>query len=252
MSELTPEQKYYRTKRREVYLRWAVGVAAAIVVFLLIRGCNNQRAANEAYNAIKDTLQSVLADTARTNAIARSLRAENADLDLNIADLVEDLQLTKGALIDESDRADKLAVAYKRARAEKDTVQMLSNCDSLANQHWILLARQWKEDSIDTELHNAFRASIKNLTAQSDNFEKSYKKCLAAVTFASGELPKLEPRGQWFLTGGGFMAGPVFGGTGGFTHVTKKSLLLSAEGMLTNYGPGAMAKVGLLLGAKRR
>lgn len=232
-------------------------VGVVVIIFLLWKGCQNSKSANESYKAIKDTLQSVLDDTARVQGEARRLKHENADLDLHIADLVADLQTTRGVLIDESDKAKNLALRLKEAKANmlithRDTIEYIDGCDSLAEINlWlnsVYNTEKWKSNQLDS-LYTKILQNKDSITAI---WQKAYNECIRAAEFAVAELPKIKPTGQWFGTGGGFVSGPIFGATGGITHITKKQLLISGKGMLTNRGAGGMIEVGVPLNFKRK
>lgn len=252
MPQLTPEEKYYRTKR---YILIGSVVVIVVIALLWWNGCQKGKEAIDsklAYNLIKDTLQSVLDDTARIYGENRRLRYEANDLDLHIADLVADLQMTKGALIDKSDIADRLAREVKKAKANKDTSTQLEKCDSLADAVFVQRNQINQMLVVDARKDSLHTLKIKNLEAQRDNFERGYDSCKNAVKFASAELPKIEPTGKVYITGGGLLNGPVFGGTGGFTHISKKNRLIAGKAMYTNYGWGGLIELGLPLNFKRK
>lgn len=252
MTDTTPEDKFYTAKKREIYLRWLLIVVTAVFVFLWIRGYKEGEDAAIAYKAIQDTLQSVLDDTARVHGEARRLKHENADRDLHIADLVADLQATRGALIDESDKASRLSFEVKKAKANKDTVRYYEKCDSLADQnriknnHIIDLVKKYGLQE------NAYQERIRNADSLSKHLEFSYDSCKNAVKFAKTELPKIKPKGRVCAVVTGVVDGGILGIGGGFTYISPNSILIGVKGYATNLGSLYTVEFGVPLNFKRK
>lgn len=253
MTETTPEQLYW--KGRLIAHRITVivfALAIAILVIMLMRGCKNQSAAIEAYNSIKDTLKMFMGDTARNRAIARAYKKENADLDLRIAELIEQKNIATRALIEKENKIISLAGEVKRANEKKDTPTLVNRCLELADS--VQYYRTWLDETwaYETELDKKQEERIRKADSLAAHWERAYNGCERVAEYISNNLQAVKPTGKWYATGGGFNSGPVFGGTGGITHVSKKGLLIAGKGMITNYGPGAMVEVGLPLGLKRK
>lgn len=247
MADTDPKTKYYQTKTVLLVISFT---GIIILAFSLLRSCGEEQSASVAYNKIKDTLQSVLDDTARVYGENRRLRYEAADMDLHVADLVADLNTTKGALIEESDEKRRLAAEVKKAKMNKDTPAYYLHCDSLAkaydrqNEYMLEVFSQFDQ------INNARKEQIRNLEKQRDLFERAYDSCKNAVVAAVSELPKLRPAGKWYIDIAA-MAGPFGGVGGGITHIDKKETKYTANGMATRYGPAVFGSVGLPIGRKK-
>lgn len=238
----TPEQKYYKTKNVLLIISF---VGIVILAFVLLKKCGSEKAASIAYDNIKNRLNAVLDDSAKAKQESEAMKKDIQQLDTALADSKANEDLMHSALVEKSNKADRLERQLQKAKLDKDTVTIMAMADTCCaeNSLWkikvnALVAGQKLTDSL-------YKLIVKKADSLGRHWERKYDSCLSAVLFSSTELPKLEPKGQWFGTGGGFVSGPVFGATGGITHITKKQLLISAKGVLTNYGPGGMVEVGM-------
>lgn len=247
MTPLTEDQKLARTKRRMIYVKAGGAIAVIFLIFFAYQGCQKSKNTQLAYNEIKDSLKKVLADTARIQEKNRMLEYENKDLDLHIADLVADLQLTKGALIDESDKTLRLSNEVKKAKATHDTVKYYLHCDSLAEENSNL--RNWLEEgwAYETKRDSLQDAQLKNMQTQRDNFESAYNDCKKAVKFTVAELPQIKPKGRMIANVGGIISGPIWGVGGGLQYIFENGLSIRADVMATNHGLISIGSIGVPL-----
>lgn len=251
MPELTPEQKYYRTKRREIYLRWAVVIGAAIIIFLSIRGCQIERAATAAYDQIENVLKNTLAQDKKIRDSSKNLEKEKAALDSTVADLIADRDMLQGALIDDADKMKRLAAEVKSAKANRDTVRYIEKCDSLAEESIKkdeFLKKAWAQVA---KVDGTRLAQIENMRRQRDLWRRGYDSCMGAVNKVDSLLPQIKPRGKVYIDGA-VKFGSITGAGGGLSYVDNKGNKFSAKAYATNVGPVYEAGYGRLLSFKRK
>lgn len=226
-------------------------VGVIILAFFLYQSCGKEKAASAAYNNIKDTLQYVLDDTARVHGEARRLKYENDDLDRHISDLVADLQLTRGALIDESDKVLWLSSEVKKAKANKDTARYIEKCDSLADEYAEL--NNYVNDLIGVHerVNAVVMERIKKSDSLSKHWESAYIQCKNAVVVAVTELPKIEPKGKMYIDITG-MTGPVTAVGGGFGYMDKNGRMISGDVLISGHGPIYQLRLSAPLSLKRK
>lgn len=253
MTEITPEQKYYRTRRREVYFRWAFVASLVVIAWLFLkRGCGEAKESKLAYVAIEKRLKSVIGDSARLEAEVRGLKNAKEDMDLRTADYIADLLLTKDALFESEGSRSRLAAEVKKAKASKDTASYIAHCDSLAEESEKkdgFLQKAWAQARA---IDSARKEQIKNVEKQRDVYKQGYESCLSAVVFSVAELPKIKPRGKLCAVVSGIGSGPLLGIGGGFTYVTKTKVLIGAKAYATNQGLLTTLEFGVPLNFKRK
>lgn len=248
MTELTPEQKYYRTKR---ILLLSLVVALVIIVLTQIQRCNGERDAIT-YDKIQDTLKATLADNERIQAVARSKEAEANEAKLRHAEILEEKNVLQQEVFHLTGENDRLSIIIKKAKADKDTATVFVYVDTLLLQNQLLGDKVTALAQKQHESDSLYELRLDSASSLITYWENHYNGCISTMKFVTTQLPKLVPHGKVYLTGGAFDAGPIFGGTGGITYVTKKGLFVSGKGMITTQGPGGMVEVGVLLNFKRK
>jgi hypothetical protein len=251
MKEPTEQEKYFKTKRLFII---SIAALFIIVCLLLVDRCNKGKEIGDAktsYAKIEDALKNVLSQDKHVRKYADSLEKGKRELELNVADLLADREIIRVALIAESDKAKRLSLAVKKAKESKDTGAYITNCDSLSGAYFDLLARQWTQDSIDIEMHNVFRAHIRNVEAQRDNWRRGYDSCLSAVKTADNLLPDIKPKSKFYIDGKALF-GAITGAGGGFSLVDTKGNKFSVTASATTSGPLYEATYGRLLNFKKR
>lgn len=247
MSEVTRKINYSRLTN----VLLIIGIAVLLV--FLIRSCGNEKSASIAYNKIRDTLQSVLDDTARINGENRRLLYEAADMDLHVSDLVADLTMTKGALIDESNKSIELARRLKGRPiiTHRDTLLYMDGCDSLSEavitQGFQIKYLKRLSDSLEY-----YHVQVENnLKAQRDNFKFGYDSCKNAVRGAVTELPKLEPKSKVYfdITG---MAGAITAFGGGLGYMDANGRIINADVLVSGHGNIYQLRLATPLNFKRK
>lgn len=251
MPELNHEQKYYRTKRRELYLRYAVVIGSAIIIFLSIRGCQKERAATAAYDQIEGALKNMLAQDKKIRDSSKNLEKENASLESTVADLIADRDMLQGALIDDADKMKRLSAEVKAAKAIRDTVRYFEKCDSLAEESQKkdeFLKKAWGQVA---KVDSARLAQIENMKKQRDLWHRGYDSCMSAVNKVDSLLPQIKPRRKLYIDGA-VKFGSITGAGGGLSYADNKGNKFSAKAYATNVGPVYEAGYGRLLSFKRR
>jgi hypothetical protein len=251
MNPLTEEEKLARTKRRMIYLKVGGGVAAIVIIFFMYQGCQKSKNTQLAYDQIRDSLQKIINDTARMQGEARRLKYENADLDLHIADLVADLQMTKGALIDEGDKRQRLSNEVKAAKAKRDTISYFEKCDSLADENIFLRDALLHNDSVVKKILSLTDQRIKKSDSLANSWKLAYDECIRITEFVASELPKVKPKSKLYIDGAA-MTGYVNAIGGGLSLVDTKGNKFAVKYMLTNVKPIYQVEYGRLLSFKRK
>lgn len=249
MSRLTPEQKYYRTKR--TLLLVSVG-ALVIIVLVLLQKCNEGKSAQLAYDAIDQRLNNVVDDSARIKGLLDEERKKTNDLELTIAEMTSNLVLTSNALVDASEKNKQLGVAYKKARAQRDTVTSFILCDSLVSENENISALLTSANSQVTAINELRKEEKRGLQNQINILQSAYDSCLSAVVFTKKELPAIKPKGKLCAVVSGIGSGPLLGIGGGFTLVTKNHVLIGAKAYATNQGLLTTVEFGVPLNFKRK
>lgn len=244
----TEIEKYYKTKR---LLLIGIVLLAIVVIFLVWKGCQQSKNAAAKYALIKDTLQSVIDDTARINAEAKKMSQQIGDLELDLADVVADREVMQGALIDKSDKADRLASELKAAKAKKDTVKYFEKCDSLADE--VTGLRTYLEDQARFQrgVDSAYTALLAKERSLRDLYRFSYDSCKKAAIAANTALPAIKPRGKWYIDGAA-VTGFITGAGGGVSHTDTKGNHFGAKFIPTTTKPLYMVEYGRLLSFKRK
>lgn len=248
MPELTPEEKYYRSK---ITSRITFVAALIVIALLLWRQCENKLGANERIQLLQDSLQKAIADTSRIYAIARGYKTQAEDMGLRYAEADADKRLLQKELIVKSDEADRLHIAVAKAKVEKDTIKLLTYIDTLSLSNKLLSLRvrqlitaQQKSDSIQNR-----RLEISDSLA--NHWGNSYKGCVQTLEFVAGELPKIKPKGKLYIDGA-VKFGAVTGAGGGLSYADNKGNKFSAKAYSTNVGAVYEAGYGRVLSFKRK
>lgn len=255
MTELTPEQQYWslKLKAQRFKLIGIALIAIGALLFFLVRSCGREQEAGIAYNAIRDTLQSVLDDTARVNAEARRLRHEKEDIDLKLADAIAEKDLWQDASMENAEKAKRLSLEVQKAKTQKDTPAYYKNCDELAQTNLILEGQLQEQMDASQVAASFYVASLKLMDSTAKRWEDAYRKCLKPVEFVAAELPKLEPKGKWYVDIAGMSGGAIIGAGGGLTYVDKNDRMYTVDVLGTNYKPVVLGKVGVpLLGRRKK
>lgn len=254
MTELTPEQHYWRIRSQDRYkMIVLVIIAIGVFIFALSRGCANENKSAIAYKAIRDSLQKVLDDTARVNAEARRLRHEKEDIDLKLADAIAEKDLWQDASMENAEKAKRLALEVQKAKSQKDTPAYYKNCDELAQTNLILEGQLQEQMDASQVAGSFYAASLKIMDSTAKRWEDAYRKCLKPVEFVAAELPKLEPKGKWYVDIAGMSGGAIIGAGGGLTYVDKNDRMYTVDVLGTNYKPVVLGKVGVpLLGRRKK
>lgn len=249
MSQLTPEQKYYRTKRT---LLLVSVTAIVIIVLVLLQKCNGGKSAQLAYDAIEQRLNSVVEDSARIKTLLDNERKKTNDLELSVADMTSKYVIVHTELLRESKRSMQLAADYKRARERRDTVESLVLCDSMVAAIEIR-DKQFRSLSEKTTLLDSLRVEqIKSLRRVNNILQGGYDSCLSAAVFVQKELPAIKPKSKLCAVVSGIGSGPLLGIGGGFTLVTKNHVLIGAKAYATNQGLLTTIEFGVPLNFKRK
>lgn len=241
-------EKYYKTKR---WLLIGLVIAVIAIILLVWNGCNQSKEANAKYTLLKDTLQSVISDTQRINNQAKQIEKEKAELELDLADLVADRELIQGALIDQSDKAVRLAAELKVAKAKKDTVSYYEKCDSLADEMTNLKIYIEDNARFQRGVDSAYTALLASERKLRDLYKFSYDSCVKAVVSANNALPAIKPKGKLYIDGA-VKFGAVTGIGGGLSYIDTKGNKFSAKAYTTNLGPVYEVGYGRLLSLKRK
>lgn len=254
MDQLTPEQeaKYWKSKLIWHRVKMIVGgLIIAVLIFYLIRGCQNEKAANIAYDRIEEALKNTLKQDKRIRDSAENLEKEKAALDSTVADLIADRDMMQAALIDDSDKIKRLSNEVKKAKASRDTARYIEKCDSLAEESAKkdeFLKKAWEQVA---RVDNARILQINNLTQQRDLWRKGYDSCINAVKKVDSLLPQIKPRRKLYIDGA-VKFGAITGAGGGLSYIDKKGNKFSGKAYATNVGPVYEAGYGRLLGFKRK
>jgi hypothetical protein len=248
MNNQTEVEKYYKTKR---WFLIGLVLAAIVIILLVWNGCRQSKNMDIKYALIKDTLQSVIADTARINAEAKRLSRQVGDLEADLADVVADREVMHGALIDESDKSVRLARELKAAKAKKDTTKYHEKCDSLADEMFSLKIYIEDQERFQRGVDSAYTALLGAERRLKDLYYFSYDSCKKAAVVANTELPAIKPRGKWYIDAAA-ITGPVTGAGGGLSYIDTKGNKFGAKAYATNAGPLYQAEYGRLLSLKRK
>ncbi len=248
MNNQTEVEKYYKTKR---WFLIGLVLAAIVIILLVWNGCRQSKNMDAKYALIKDTLQSVIDDTARINAEAKRLSKQVGDLEVDLADVVADREVMHGALIDESDKSVRLARELKAAKAKKDTAKYHEKCDSLADEMFSLKIYIEDQERFQRGVDSAYTALLAAERKLKDLYYFSYDSCKRAAVSASVALPAIKPRGKWYVDGAA-MTGHVSGIGGGASYMDTKGNRFGGKMLATTVGELYMVEYGRLLSLKRK
>lgn len=248
MSELTPEQKYYRTKRTLLLVSVA---AIVIIVLVLLQKCNEGKSAQLAYDAIEQRLNNVVDDSTRIKGLLDDERKKTNDLEMAVAEMTANYIITRNELLRESKRSTQLAADYKNARAQRDTVESFIICDSMADENSKLVEWAQKAWRQAASIDSLRREQNKSLNSQIKILRGGYDSCLSAAAFSVKELPKIKPRQKMYIDGA-VMVGAITGVGGGGSYLDLKGNKFSPKVSVTNMGTIYEFGYGRLLSFKRK
>jgi hypothetical protein len=252
MTDTTPEEKkLLRAKRIAIYSRLGLAMAAIVIIFLSIRGCQNERAAVSAYRKAQDTIRALIADTSRIYAIARSYKAEGDDMKLRYAEVNAEKELFQVALISESNKSDRLLVAVEKAKADKDTVTLVKYIDTLSATNRLLSNRVQQLVSLQKKSDSIQNRRLQIADSLASHWELSYRGCIRAAEFVATELPKIKPSGKLYIDGA-VKVGAIAGVGGGFSYIDAKGNKFSTNISFTNVGNVYEFGYGRLLSFNRK
>lgn len=248
MSDVTHEQKYYKTQNILLIISFA---GAVVLAFILFNKCGSEKAASIAYDKIKDTLQKIISKEASVRAEAKSWKDGYDKQELLIADLVADRDMMQGALIDKTDEAERLSVKLKNAKVNNDTPSFYLHCDSISIA--FAIQTKWVENlRMKNEQIEALRIDQTNkLKGERDLWEKNYNECLGAVKSVDTLIVQLKPKAQFFVIAGAFVYGPINGISGGIQYKTANGIVIGGKGVFSNYGAGVLIEFGVPLNFRR-
>ncbi len=248
MSNLTPEQRYYRNKNILLSIIVAAGI---IIIFLVWKGCQNSRSTNEAYDAIEARLNNAIEDSVQIRAALSEERKKNNELEMAVSERTSDYIITHNELLRESAKAKQLAADYKKARERRDTVTSFELCDSMA------AAIEYRDKQIQSISSKALildslrKEQIKGLKKINNILQVGYDSLLTAAVFVKKELPKIKPNSKMYIDAAA-TTGYVNGLGGGLSLMDTKGNRFGAKYMFTNQKPIYMIEYGRLLNFKRK
>lgn len=245
----TPEQKYFRAKTALMIVGF---ISAAIIVFVLLSKCNGEKSASIAYNNIKDRLQKVLDDSAKAKEIAKAKEEDIRQLELALADAVDSKQVMNDVLRDEFNRSAALEKQLRKAKADKDTIEIVKLADSCCSANSFLREKYNASISGQKLTDSLYRLRVKKADSLATHWHMEYTKCFSAVEFSAGELPKIKPKGKVCAVVTGVVDGGILGIGGGFTYISPHSILVGVKGYATNVGPLYTVEFGVPLNFKRK
>lgn len=248
---MTQQEQFYRTKRVDVYLRWALIALALLLAFLLWRGCENVSDARTAYRLVKDTLESVVKDTSRVNAIARGYKQEKEAMDLRYEEARAEIDILQQGVMEGSDRERDLIAAIKKAKDSKDTVKIWAFIDTLSGENALLRQRIARLNTALNKKDSISDARLKISDSLAAHWKTAYDWCIAAAAYSAGELKKLQPSGKLYIDGS-VIVGVITGvGVGGM-YKDNRDKIFKGKLWLTNHGTAYEIGAALPIGLKRK
>jgi hypothetical protein len=251
MSQLTEEDKLFRTKRRSVYLKWGLVAGALVIAFLTWKGCQNEKVMSSRFAEMEQRLKRVLSDSARIVAVARGYKKAKEDMDLRYAEVTAEKNLLQQKVREDGGKIVSLAKKVKEAANDKDTVTLMDSCIEMAKQ--IEYYKSWMDEVwiYEVKQDSIQNARIALSNAESAHWKSAYDSCFNAAKSVSAALPAFKPKGKLYIDGS-VKIGAVAGVGGGFSYIDAKGNKFSAKGYATNLGPEYEAGYGRLLGFKKR
>jgi hypothetical protein len=253
MPKLSEQEKYARTRRRERYLLWALLLIIGLMAWLLLaKSCGEAKDTKKAYEDISTALKEALDREKNIRERASELEQQNQQLDMTISELVYDRDMIQGALIDESEKSNRLAQEVKKAKSAKDTTGYIVKCDSLSDVVIELKSRINEQKKVDSMVYVSLIKRSDNLQAQVFLWKGAYDSCINTVRTVDTLLPQIKPTGQLCVVATGMVSGPILGIGGGFTYVTRNKVLIGARGFATNQGLLTTIEFGVPLNFRRK
>jgi hypothetical protein len=248
MPDLSPQEKYYRTKRYVVI----GGVIVVIILALLLwNGCQKAKNDQLAYEAVKERLDAAIKDTARVNSELAKERKNSRELEFSVADLQSRYVISTRALQDEARVSERLRLKIRNAKVNNDTASYVDNCDSLveaseqSERHRLAALRQAAMiDSIRIEQIKGKNREIKIL-------QGGYDSCMSAIIFTNNTLPQLKPTSKVYfdITG---MVGAVPAIGAGLGFMTKDGKMISVDVLYSAHGSIYQLRASSPLSFKKR
>lgn len=253
MTNLTPEHEYWRARILAHRTKWIIGgiVVIGVLLFFLLRGCQNEKAANVAYDAIEDSLKKAIGEKAMAESIARGYKREIEDMDMRNAELTEHLNISRAALREKDNKIGVLAAAVKNANTNKDTPVLVNKCLELADSvefYRAIMNETWRYQE---ELEKNKNERIRKSDSLAAHWQRSYENCMRTIEFTAATLPQIEPTRKLYIDGA-VKVGAITGIGGGFSYLDKKGNKFSPKFSATNFGPVYEFGYGRLLGFKRK
>lgn len=237
--------------KKENIIRILLGIGILILAFMLIRSCNNEKAAIAAQKTIERTANNALADNDLLRKQVSDMKRDAAATDTLIVDLTQAKEDAEGALINMQDSATGLAKKIKEASNKKDTPYLIKSCPDLADVVMDLQVKSAYLKFLNDSLGIAYRKRRAQDSMLVSALETGNQKLADSIKFIAKLNRSMKITGK-VKVGISGVFGPVSGIGPALAYQDKRDREYQGSVKWTNYGKIYEANVLFPISLKRK